>query len=76
MPDSTLIAAGPSRPVPTRARCTPLIDGDVYHQWVVNATDQMSEDGVNGTPTVFIDGKEQNPNDPAAAAQAVLAAVK
>jgi protein-disulfide isomerase len=40
----------------------PLIDGNVYHQWVVNATDQMSQDGVNGTPTVFIDGKNQGPN--------------
>jgi protein-disulfide isomerase len=30
----------------------------------VNATGQMSTDGVNGTPTVFIDGKNQgtNPN--------------
>jgi protein-disulfide isomerase len=43
---------------------------------VVNATDQMSRDGVNGTPTVFINGKEQDPKNPAAGAQAVLAAVK
>jgi protein-disulfide isomerase len=75
VPDSTLIQwavqAGADQ-----SKVTPLIDGDVYHQWVVNATDQMSRDGVNGTPTVFIDGKEQNPNDPAAAARAVLAAVK
>jgi protein-disulfide isomerase len=41
---------------------TPLINGNVYHQWVVNATDQMSKDGVNGTPTVFIDGKNQGTN--------------
>lgn len=40
----------------------PLIDGNVYHQWTVNATGQMSKDGVNGTPTVFIDGKNQGPN--------------
>ncbi len=32
------------------------IKDDVFHQWVVNATDQMSKNGVNGTPTVLIDG--------------------
>ena len=40
-----------------RAAITPGIEQDVYHQWVVNATDQMSRNGVNGTPTAFIDGK-------------------
>jgi protein-disulfide isomerase len=40
----------------------PLIDGNVYHQWTVNATDAMSKDGVTGTPTVFIDGKNQGIN--------------
>ena len=34
----------------------PIVDRE-FHQWVVNATDQMSKDGVNGTPTVLIDGK-------------------
>jgi protein-disulfide isomerase len=43
---------------------------------VLNATDQMSKDGVNGTPTVFINGQEQDPADPVAAVQAVLAAVR
>ncbi len=35
----------------------PGIEGDDFHQWTINATDQMSKNGVNGTPTVFIDGK-------------------
>ena len=51
-----------------RPTVTPLINDNVYHQWVVNATDQMSKDGVNGTPTVFINGKSQGA-DPQAAAQ-------
>jgi protein-disulfide isomerase len=28
-----------------------------FDQWVVNATDQMSKNGVTGTPTVLIDGE-------------------
>jgi protein-disulfide isomerase len=43
---------------------------------VLNANDQMSKDGVNGTPTVFINGQEQDPTNALAAAQAVLAAVQ
>jgi protein-disulfide isomerase len=51
----------------------PIEDG-AYDQFVQNATDQMSKDGVNGTPGVFIDGKLQP--DPGSAVDAVLAAVK
>jgi len=73
-PDSTLldwaVQAGASE-----SEVKPLIDGNVYHQWVVNATDQMSKDGVTGTPTVFINGKDQGTN-PQVAAQNVLTAVK
>jgi len=50
------------------------IKDDVYAQWVTNATDQMSKDGVNGTPGVFIDDKLQP--DPGTAVSAVLEAVK
>lgn len=61
VPDSTLIdwavQAGADK-----TKVTPLINGNVYHQWVVNATDQMSKDGVNGTPTVFINGQNQGAN--------------
>jgi protein-disulfide isomerase len=73
-PDSTLIDWAVQAGA-TEAKVKPLIDGNVYHQWVVNATDQMSKDGVNGTPTIFIDGKNQG-TDPQAAAQAVLNATK
>ena len=74
MPDSTLIQwavqAGADE-----ATVTPLINDNVYHQWVVNATDQMSKDGVNGTPTVFINGQNQGAN-PQTAAQNLLALLK
>jgi protein-disulfide isomerase len=74
VPDSTLVQwavqAGADE-----STVKPLIDGNVYHQWVVNATDQMSVDGVNGTPTVFIDGKNEGSN-PSVAAQAVLKATQ
>lgn len=40
-----------------RAAITPGIEQKVYSQWIVNATDQMSRNGVNGTPTAFINGK-------------------
>jgi protein-disulfide isomerase len=73
VPDSTLIdwavQAGADK-----AQVTPLIDDNTYHQWVVNATDQMSKDKVNGTPTVFINGKEYT--SPQDAVSAVLAATK
>jgi protein-disulfide isomerase len=74
VPDSTLVdwavQAGAKE-----SEVKPLIEGNVYHQWVVNATDQMSKDGVNGTPTVFINGKNQGTN-PQVAIQAVLNAAK
>jgi len=74
VPDSTLIQwAGQAGA--DQAKVTPLINDNVYHQWVVNATDQMSKDGVNGTPTVFINGKNQGTN-PTVAANNVLAVVK
>jgi protein-disulfide isomerase len=34
----------------------PGIEDRIMGQWVVNATDQMSKNEVNGTPTVFVDG--------------------
>jgi protein-disulfide isomerase len=73
VPDATLVdwavQAGARE-----SEVTPLIDGDVYHQWVVNATDQMSKDGVTATPTILVDG--QNAGDPTTAAQKVLQAVR
>ena len=35
----------------------PGIEGNDFHQWTINATDQMSKNGVNATPTVLVDGK-------------------
>jgi protein-disulfide isomerase len=73
VPDATLIdwavQAGADK-----SAVTPLIENNTYHQWVVNATDQMSKDDVTGTPTVFINGKKYT--SPAEAATAVLAAIK
>jgi protein-disulfide isomerase len=68
VPDSTLVEWAVEAGA-TESKVKPLIDGNVYHQWVVNATDQMSKDHVTGTPTVFINGK--NAGDPAAATTAV-----
>jgi protein-disulfide isomerase len=74
VPDSTLVdwavQAGADE-----AEVTPLIDGNVYHQWVLNATDQMSKDGVSGTPTVYINGQNQGSNY-LTAAQNVVSAIK
>jgi protein-disulfide isomerase len=50
----------------------PGIEDKVYAQWIENATDQMSKDGVNGTPTVFVDG-ERVEGDPVTAVQEALA---
>jgi len=52
----------------------PLIEDQAFAQYVVNATDQMSKDGVTGTPTVFIDGESAG-KTPQESAQAVLDAV-
>jgi protein-disulfide isomerase len=50
------------------------IEDKVYEQWIENATDQMSQDGVNGTPGVFIDGQMQP--DAGTAVNAVLQAIQ
>jgi protein-disulfide isomerase len=52
---------------------TPIEDKS-FDQWIKNATEQMSVDGVNGTPTVFIDGElaGSGPADYAEAIRAVL----
>ena len=39
------------------------IEDKIYEQWIENATDQMSKDGVNSTPTIRIDGKDASPED-------------
>lgn len=37
------------------------IEDKIYAQWIENATDQMSRDGYNSTPTILIDGKDADP---------------
>lgn len=58
-----------------RSKVSKPIEDNRYHQWVLNATNQMSLDHVTGTPTVFINGKNAG-NNPQVAAQRVLAALK
>jgi protein-disulfide isomerase len=50
------------------------IEDKVYEQWITNATDQMSKDGVTGTPGVFVDGQLQP--DAGTAVNAVLQAIQ
>jgi protein-disulfide isomerase len=47
------------------------IEDEAFGQYVVNATDQWSKDGYNGTPTVLVDGKTSDDpvNDVMAALQ-------
>ncbi|MDX6358548.1 MAG: hypothetical protein QOH37_1602 [Nocardioidaceae bacterium] len=73
--DAQLIAYAVQSGASRQAVSGPITD-NVYHQWVLNTADRMSKDGVNGTPTVYIDGQEQDPTDAPAAAQAVLTAVR
>ncbi|MBS2937175.1 thioredoxin domain-containing protein [Nocardioides sp. J2M5] len=42
----------------TESEVRPQIEDKVYEQWIENATDQMSKDGYNSTPTILIDGKD------------------
>jgi protein-disulfide isomerase len=73
--DAQLIAYAVQAGASEQAVTQPITD-NVYHQWVLNTADRMSKDGVNGTPTVYIDGQKQDPTDAPAAAQAVLTAVQ
>ena len=54
---------------------TDPIENGQFDQWVLNATDQMSKNGVTGTPTVLIDGERAGAT-PADSLAAVLDAVK
>ena len=44
-----------------RGQVTEAINSGQFDQWVVDATDQMSKDGVTGTPTIEIDGEKLDP---------------
>jgi protein-disulfide isomerase len=51
------------------------IEDKDFEQWIRNATEQASKDGVNSTPTVLIDGEPAGAT-PQESAQAVLEAVQ
>jgi protein-disulfide isomerase len=44
-----------------REEVSQKIDDGTFDQWVVDATDSMSKDGVTGTPTIVIDGEKLDP---------------
>jgi protein-disulfide isomerase len=56
LPDATLIDLAVQAGA-DKSAITPLITGQKYASWVAKATDQASKDGVNGTPTIIINGK-------------------
>lgn len=56
LPDDELIRLAVQAGAQEADIAQPIADKK-YEQWIINATDQMSKDGVNGTPTVFVDGE-------------------
>jgi protein-disulfide isomerase len=60
-----------------RAAVEDALADDTFVQWVVNATDAASEDGVNQTPTVMVDGERVDLGaDPVAALSAAVEAAQ
>lgn len=53
------------------AAVRPGIEDKIYDQWIKDATDQSSKDGVTGTPTVEIDGERVEGDPVQAITQAV-----
>ncbi|WP_280791051.1 thioredoxin domain-containing protein [Blastococcus sp. CT_GayMR16] len=45
-----------------------------YGDWVATSTDQASQEGVTGTPTVLVDGQDLTELSPAGLTAAVTAA--
>ena len=56
LPDSTLIAWGKQAGI-TSADFSTCVTTDQHKDLVAGVTDQASKNGVNGTPTVFVQGK-------------------
>ena len=54
--DDELVAAAVAAGAP-EADVRPLVEDRAYAQWITNATDAMSQNDVNGTPTVLVDGE-------------------
>jgi len=57
------------------ARAEADIDGLRFKSWTAKVTEDSSKAGVNGTPTVFVNGTRLTDNSPAALARAVDAAL-
>ncbi len=70
-PDNDQLVAWAVEAGAPESEVRPLIEDGAFDQFVVNATDRMSRDGVTGTPTVLIDGEPAG-DTPAAQVQAVL----
>lgn len=75
LPDSKLIDLGKSAGItsPDFASC---VNNHTYTGWTARATDAASKAGVNGTPTVLVNGKTLQDRSPEALKAAVEAAAK
>jgi protein-disulfide isomerase len=60
-PDNAQLIDDAVRAGADRSAVREAIDGGEFDQWVVDATDAMSKDGVTGTPTIEIDGQKLDP---------------
>jgi protein-disulfide isomerase len=49
----------------------PCVEDQTYADWVESTTQQAGDDGVNGTPTVFVDGEKLDETTPEAIQAAV-----
>lgn len=71
LPESQLIALG--QKAGAGSNFGECVKGNTYNKWAAKLTDQASVDGINGTPTVKVNGKQID-NTEAALRQAVTAA--
>ena len=60
----------------SEAAVRPCIEDETYADWVTSTTELAGEDGVDGTPTVFVNGDEVDSVDTAGLQAAVDAAAK
>jgi protein-disulfide isomerase len=73
LPDSALVDIATSAGADESA-VRPCIEDEKYAGWVTRTTLQSSDDGIDGTPTVFVDGKKLDSVDPDSLRAAVAAA--
>ena len=72
-PDSDLVAWAKQAGAGDISSC---VKAGTYDSWTVRVTDQASKDGVNGTPTVFVNGKQLENPTPDTLTAAIQAAKK